>query len=1272
MKRIAIIAGIVVASLVAILALTTLFLLRTQPGRDFLIARAEPAIGAALGGEARIGAFRGAPPGRVILEDIVLSDAEGPWARVARIDLSWRPLDLIGGDIDVNRLEIDRAHLLREPPARPPAEEEEDNEPLAIELPDGLPSLRVGELAINDFRSDLSGLEARLDGVGALAMGGRRIDANLRVTSDNDLDTIDLALQLSPDAERIFIDATLASEPAGLIASLASLDGPLFLEINADSPTDDVDVALAGRLGAYGAITANLAGDLQNAVRLDATGEFTPGDALGDIDELSVPVQFDLSIEDRDRAGVLTINRLAAAPGVVDGTLEWRGISEPGGNAEAALNLSLAEGYRPEIQDILGDAVTAEVKLNRRDEDYAAAARVAGDGVSIAVEDMATDLKKAFAGALSVSAESGRIPSAPGGDIAASANFDVVLDDRASLRNLQAAIGEDFSLSGVADYNFTTNAARFEGDVEAGPDFIAAFSEEAAPQGAITASIDLEGPVDDMTLNAEVETPRIVIAENAAPPIIGRAALAGLPATPNGEISGRAVNGTGDFLARFRSTREGAVTVPALRYDGPNFLLEGDGAYDPAQESGRLKLTYNGEPTAQPFPGVPISGRLSIDGRFSRQGRDTQVSIDAPTLKTPYADISNLKGTIEGPPSAIAASLSVEEINAPQTGPVRDARFAATLNLEAAPRIRLTDLQATLFENTLALQEPGVVTLDEGAAIDNLRLAWGREGRIALDGGFSSERWRADLRMSEINIPNTDSRVSAGLDLDTDRGEPARGDFALRSLLIEDEEEVAVDGEFRWNGEALVLTSAPGATGLDMRLSLPAALRKTPAIAVEAGGDLDGYVRYDGPLNVFAAFLPPELQTLEGGLDINFDVGGTTTAPELSGRAAIIDGAYTEIRSGLSIIAINVAADAEYGPAGTMVEFSGGARGGAQSSGETIKVAGDMSLGETSQVDVTVTLDNAAVSASPVNNVRVNGDINIAGPLDAIKAVGEIVIRELDAQIVTPESTGLVDIEVVNIDNAGARSEEESGPAESSFNFDISIEADDRIFIRGRGLDSEWAASLRAQSEDGEAIILGRINLRRGALDFSGRRFDLTRGDIRFDRTAVNNPTLDIRAEYDAGEILAALVVSGRAQSPEIQLVSTPSRPSEDIMSLILFGKPAGELTAVESLQTAQALAQLGGVGPFAGGGGGGLTGTLRQATGLDLLNFDVDPESGGGSLTVGKYVADGLFVSATQDAQGNSGAVRVEYEITDNISIETEIEQNGEQTVSANWKRDF
>ena len=123
-------------------------------------------------------------------------------------------------------------------------------------------------------------------------------------------------------------------------------------------------------------------------------------------------------------------------------------------------------------------------------------------------------------------------------------------------------------------------------------------------------------------------------------------------------------------------------------------------------------------------------------------------------------------------------------------------------------------------------------------------------------------------------------------------------------------------------------------------------------------------------------------------------------------------------------------------------------------------------------------------------------------------------------------------------------------------------------------------------------------------------------------------------------------------------------------MALLLFDKPATELSALQSLQVAEGLAELGGIGPF---GGKGLTGTARQALGLDVLSLDLDEaDNAASTLTVGKYVARGLFVSATQDARGQNGSVRIEYEIGDDFTVETELRQDGDQTVSANWKKDF
>jgi translocation and assembly module TamB len=636
-----------------------------------------------------------------------------------------------------------------------------------------------------------------------------------------------------------------------------------------------------------------------------------------------------------------------------------------------------------------------------------------------------------------------------------------------------------------------------------------------------------------------------------------------------------------------------------------------------------------------------------------------------------YNDFSleGLAATAQGPPRAINTELAATRFTAAQFI-AEDMGLTARVNLREGVQASLSALSGVAADTTFSLREPASVTLDDGVAVERLRLNWGRGGEIALDGAFDSARWRASLGLVDADVPGADSRVTAHLDLDTDRDTPARGVFQLRSLLTQTQE-ARLSGDFIWNGETIILSSAQDGDALDMRVILPAKLVRAPAIRVETDGAFDGYMRYDGDIALIAAYLPPELQTLEGAFAADFEFSGTLDAPVIAGHARIDDGAYTELQTGFSLTGLHARADASYGDGQSVIRFLGGAQGSAPAEQDSITLTGEMMLGDTSNLALSVALNRVALSADPIAHLVASGRVDLAGPLDSLAAKGKITIEELNVEIVTPENTGLVPIEVAGYDSRGLAPSSGQLRPDSTLDYDIALLARDRIFIRGRGLESEWSADVAIVNENDGPMIVGEMRLRRGALDFSGRRFDLTRGAISFDRLSPNNPRLDIRAEYNAGDGVTAIIAfSGRTEAPQVALSSTPSLPSEDVMALVLFGKPANELTAIESLQAAQALAALGGVGLF--GSGGDIASTLRQAVGLDLLNVDIDPENGGGSLTVGKYVADGVFVSATQDAKGESGSVHVEYEITNNISVETEIEQTGDQTVSANWKRDF
>ncbi|MHA7871682.1 MAG: translocation/assembly module TamB domain-containing protein, partial [Hyphococcus sp.] len=1259
MRRILIISLLAIGALAAGGLLATAWLFNTDSGRAFVIARAEPILSDALGARVAVERLEGAPPTHLILRNASLADEAGVWLHVETISLRWRPLRLLTGGVYIDEAVIENARLLREPPS---GDGGEDDEPFELKLPDDLPDVIIDNATLANFRSELGGVSSRLDGAARIAMGGAAVNARLNLTSEGDADIADVAVDLSPDAERLFIDATIAAQPGGVIAAFTGLDTTFFLNARGDSPTDAALIEVSSVIGDYGMAEAMIAGDLTDLTAIDVEGRFIPGAALTSIDELAAPVAFNARVRETPDGGALQINALRSALGDISGEIQWRLKGDRIAAARADLTAALNPDYRSEIQAYTGAAITAEVGIEQERGQYGLALALRSDNAALTIADGMTDLDRVLSGALRASLKPSDGAPFPPSDISLVSQLYLDTEEEVRFDDFTLAFADGSSAAGDAAFTFADEALSAAGDIEATPALVSAFASTVAPQGSIRGAFEIEGPLERFTARADFDTPRIAIGDSAAPPLRINAAFAGLPELPTGDLRASAKEGAGEFTLSMRSSQDGTIAVPSLLYTGSGFELSGEGRVNPQTRAATLDLAYAGETGAEPWPGLDLTGDMLINANYSQENAQASFAVAATRLSARDILVSDLSLTGAGDPAQVAVSLSAAALTLPDIGGIASLKASADVGLAETTTIGLNDLSGLFSGIAFSLPEPAVIDIDDGAAVRNFRMRWGDAGRIALDGDFSSRRWRADIEMTDVNIPEADGRVTLNARIDTDAPTPGRADFRLRSLLTR-APSAAISGSAVWDGRQVVIASADDDAALDMRLTLPASLRKAPTLQVDADGPLEGFARYQGRIDVLAAYLPPELQTFEGDLDVNMTLAGTLSDPLVDGQATLRNGAYTEFQSGLSLAGLHVEADAAYSGDSSIVRFTGGARGAEQPEGDTILLSGEITLDDAPAADLAVRLDNAVLSALPVSSVRANGVINIAGPLDAIEASGAIEIEELNAEIITPESTGLVPIEVIAYNSETSDSVTVAEDPSSPIGYDLTVKADDRLFVRGRGLESEWAADVKIVDAREQPLITGAMTLRRGWLDFSGRRFDLTRGVITFDRLAPNNPLLDIRAEFETGDgVTAAIVVSGRAEKPSIELTSTPSLPSEDVMALVLFGKPAGELTALESLQTAQALASLGGVGPF-GGGGGGITGSIREAVGLDLLNIDIDPENGGGSLTVGKYVADGFFVSATQDAQGESGAVRVEYEITNNISVETEIRQDGDQT---------
>ena len=124
-----------------------------------------------------------------------------------------------------------------------------------------------------------------------------------------------------------------------------------------------------------------------------------------------------------------------------------------------------------------------------------------------------------------------------------------------------------------------------------------------------------------------------------------------------------------------------------------------------------------------------------------------------------------------------------------------------------------------------------------------------------------------------------------------------------------------------------------------------------------------------------------------------------------------------------------------------------------------------------------------------------------------------------------------------------------------------------RIFVRGRGLDSEWRGQLAIAGTSDAPRITGALQAIRGTFDVLGKTFRVTRGEIVFDGGATIDPVLDITAEVAAADITAQVMLQGAGLGAEADDEFDPAVPQDEILARVLFGRGLGQITTAEGLQ---------------------------------------------------------------------------------------------------------
>lgn len=184
---------------------------------------------------------------------------------------------------------------------------------------------------------------------------------------------------------------------------------------------------------------------------------------------------------------------------------------------------------------------------------------------------------------------------------------------------------------------------------------------------------------------------------------------------------------------------------------------------------------------------------------------------------------------------------------------------------------------------------------------------------------------------------------------------------------------------------------------------------------------------------------------------------------------------------------------------------------------------------------------------------------------------------------------------------------------------DISVDISSGTWIKTKEANFNTRGKLRLKKEPGGDLDMqGNIVSSEGYYTVFGKLFDIEDATLNFTGVS-NNPALNVKAYYDAGDVDVYVNVTGDLREPELSFTSNPDLEEIDIISYIAFG------TLSNRLQNQQRAF----VGKFATAvAAGGISELLSSEIGLDLLSIQ-EGERGfeDSTLKVGSYVTRDIFV---------------------------------------------
>ena len=241
---------------------------------------------------------------------------------------------------------------------------------------------------------------------------------------------------------------------------------------------------------------------------------------------------------------------------------------------------------------------------------------------------------------------------------------------------------------------------------------------------------------------------------------------------------------------------------------------------------------------------------------------------------------------------------------------------------------------------------------------------------------------------------------------------------------------------------------------------------------------------------------------------------------------------------------------------------------------------------------------------------------------------------------------------------------EKQGTIYDNLTTDVTVVIHRNTWINHADASTELEGEVRARKQRGEDLrLIGSIETVHGWMVFQGKRFTLSHGVINFTGGREIDPSLDIIADHKAGDYIVHVIIGGTANAPSLKLDSDPPLTQADILSVLVFGKPANELndgqrqsmrSRATDIATSFAVTEIGR--------------SVGDALGLAGHGIQVE-EVSKERVALGSYVTEKTYVTVAENVAQQGQEAGIEYELTRRWSLSTSTTSAGASGADVIWR---